>query len=121
LRRVRLLINKPPATPTAAAPTATAGPVALLATPLIVPVAPSREARPFELARVAVRLLAPLDFAVLRVVRFVPLAFAVRVCDARFLAALPPDFALAFGRFEVLVFGWGSAIPRSSWFTRPDG
>jgi hypothetical protein len=100
--------------------------VAFLATPLIAPVAPSPEARPFELARVAVRLLAPFDCALLlRVVRFVALAFAVlRVCDGRFLAALPPDFALAFARlperFEVLVFGWGWAIPRSSWFTRPD-
>jgi len=100
----------------------------LFATPLIVPVAPPAPARPFELARVAVRLFAPapFDFALLLLAgRFVALAFAVlRVCDARFLAALPPDFALALvrppERFEVLVFGWGSAIPRSSWFTRPD-
>ena len=78
LRRVRLLITRPPATPAAAAPTATAGPFALLATFLTVSVMPLLLLRPFVDAAVAERFARPLfDFAVLRVVRLVALAFAV--------------------------------------------
>ena len=47
LRRMRLFSSKPPATPAAAAPTATAGPPALPAAPLRVSTTPL----PFELPR----------------------------------------------------------------------
>jgi hypothetical protein len=104
LRRVRFLITRPPATPAAAAPTATAGPFALLATSLIVSVMPLLLARPFEVAGVAARLFALLPLA--RVVRLLPLAVPVlrvarlleldvlRVCDARFFAVLGEREAL---------------------------
>ena len=78
MRRVRFLITRPPATPAAAAPTATAGPFALLATFLTVSVMPLLLPRPFVDAAVAARFARWLfDFAALRVVRLVPLAFAV--------------------------------------------
>jgi hypothetical protein len=102
LRRVRLLIARPPATPAAAAPTATAGPFARLATSLIVSVMLLLLTRPLDDAVAAAR---PFDFAVLAVVRFV--------------AVLGEREALALRRFEVLVFGWGSAIPCSSRFRQP--
>jgi hypothetical protein len=85
LRRPRLLMTSPPAMPAAAAPTASAGPLAFVATCLIASVTPPWLPLPLLLAvaRVeALRLAEERDFAAaLR-----PLDFAV--------LRLPPDFAV---------------------------
>ena len=70
MRRVRRLSTNPPATPTAAAPTATAGPLALVATFLTVPTMPL----PFWLALLR---LEPPPLGVLDLLRVWGLRFAV--------------------------------------------
>jgi hypothetical protein len=100
-RRMRLRSTSPPATPAAAAPTATAGPLALLAAPLTV------STTPFEL------WLDPLRFAVLPAVRPELELFVVR------LAVLPLErdeplldlAALLRLRVEAAVFDRDAPLP----------
>jgi hypothetical protein len=94
LRRMRFFSTKPPATPAAAAPTATAGPLALLAAFLTLPTTPL----PFWLvARLELLRLCAVRFAPPPLERDEPLL--ERAAELR-LRVDPPDLALDAAVFE---------------------